>query len=51
MASIEHFDVKARHVSGLQLAQDVSRTKNMLVVTMIASMIIVVVAVLFMTML
>jgi hypothetical protein len=44
----EHFDVKP--ASPLQVAQEISRTKNMFVVTVVAAMIIVVVAALFMTM-
>lgn len=51
MASIEHFDVKARSMSALEVAQEISRTKTMFVATMVGTMIIVVVAVLFMTML
>jgi hypothetical protein len=50
MATIEHFGVKSRPISALELAQQISRTKNMLVTTMVASMVIVVVAALFMTM-
>jgi hypothetical protein len=46
---IEHFDVKARPLSALEVAQEISRTKQMLVVTIVGTMIIVVVAVLFMT--
>jgi hypothetical protein len=50
MAQIaEHFDV--RPASPLQVAQEISRTKNMFVATIVAAMIIVVVAALFMTML
>jgi hypothetical protein len=47
---IEHFDVKARPVSAIEVAQEISRTKHMLVATMVGTMIIVVVATLFMTM-
>jgi hypothetical protein len=47
---IEHFDVKARPMSALEVAQEISRTKQMLVVAIVGAMIIVVVAVLFMTM-
>ncbi len=47
---IEHFDLKARRVSALEVAQEISRTKHMLVATMVGTMIIVVVATLFMTM-
>ncbi len=45
----EHFDVKP--VSPLQVAQEISRTKNMFVATIVAGMIIVVVGALFLTML
>ena len=47
---IQHFDVKTRPVSALEVAQEISRTKHMLVATMVGTMIIVVVATLFMTM-
>ena len=47
---MEHFDIKARPVSALEVAQEISRTKHMLVATMVATLIIVVVATLFMTM-
>lgn len=50
MALIEHFDVKGRNISALEVAQEISRTKTMFVVTVIASTIIVVVAALFVTM-
>jgi hypothetical protein len=50
MASTEHFDIKPHPTSALELAQEVSRMKSMLVTTIIGSVFIVVVAALFMTM-
>jgi hypothetical protein len=47
---LEHFSVKARPLSAIEVAQEISRTKHMLVATMIGAMIVVVVAALFMTM-
>ena len=47
---IQHFELKGRPVSALEVAQEISRTKHMLVATMVGTMIIVVVATLFMTM-
>ena len=47
---LEHFSVKPRPLSAIEVAQEISRTKHMLVTTIIATMIIVVVAALFMTM-
>jgi cell division protein FtsL len=45
---VEHFDVKP--ASPLQVAQEISRTKNMFVTTFVAAVIMVVIAALFMTM-
>ena len=50
MASTEHFGVKPHPTSPLELAQEVSRMKTMLVTAVISSMIVVVIAALFMTM-
>jgi cell division protein FtsL len=47
---LEHFSVKARPLSAIEVAQEISRTKHMLVTAIIATMIVVVVAALFMTM-
>jgi hypothetical protein len=49
MASIEHFDVKPQ-IGTAGRVEEISRTHNMLVASAVASMIIVVVAALFMTM-
>lgn len=46
----EHFDVKPRIVAGGRAGPDIQRTHNMLVATAVASMIIVVVGALFVTM-
>lgn len=50
MAHIENFEVRPKRVSAIDVAQEISRIKYMLVATMIGAMIIVVVAALFMTM-
>lgn len=47
---IDHFDVQPRVVTATQRAEEFSRTQNMLVSSVVASMIIIVVAALFMTM-
>jgi hypothetical protein len=49
MSSIEHFDVKPQ-IGTAGRVEEISRTHNMLVASAVASMIIVVVAALFMTM-
>jgi hypothetical protein len=46
----EHFDVRPRVITAAQRHDEISRTQNMLVSSVVASMIIVVVAALFMTM-
>jgi hypothetical protein len=50
MASTEHFDVKPKVTTIVQRQHELVRTHNMLVATIVGSMIIVVVAALFMTM-
>jgi hypothetical protein len=47
---IDRFDIRPRIVSAAQRGVEIQRTHNMLVVSAIASMVIVVVATLFMTM-
>lgn len=47
---IDSFDVRPRPTTAEQRQYDINRTHNMLVITVVGSMIIVVVAVLFMTM-
>jgi hypothetical protein len=50
MANIEHFDVKPRAATIAQRDHEINRTHNMLVATVIGSMIIIVVGALFLTM-
>jgi hypothetical protein len=50
MAHIEHYDVKPRIVSAGHRGDEIHRTHSMLVASAVASMVIVVVAALFMTM-
>jgi len=47
---IDHFDVRPQVLTAVQRQEEFSRTQNMLVSSVVASMIIVVVAALFMTM-
>ena len=50
MANLEHFDVRPSVADAARRGEELHRTHNMLVATAVASMIIVVVAALFMTM-
>ena len=50
MANLEHFDIKPRATTIAQRQHEAERRHNMLVATVVGSMIIVVVAALFMTM-
>lgn len=49
-AETEHFHIKPRAVIAAQQQHELNRTHNMLVATAVGSMIIIVVAALFMTM-
>lgn len=50
MATIEHFDVKPHAAPIAQRQHQITRTHNMLVATVVGSMIIIVVGALFLTM-
>ncbi len=47
---IDHFDVRPHAATAAERQYEINRTHNMLVITVVASMVIIVVAALFMTM-